>query len=139
MTPEIEAILNGGGAPSIAFPQPQAASILARFCSGLLVDYTFRAKSRATLKRLTGVDEVWSMSFKQPPPGWRLVGRFLERNVFVGLGLYPRPDLDPFAQYTARAAEVIAAWNGLIGDQAPLTSSNGENYLGNMSYDVDTF
>lgn len=44
-------------------------------------------KAQVDLKRLDNVDEVWTMRFTNKPfdSGWRVLGRFIRPNIFVGL------------------------------------------------------
>lgn len=60
------------------------------FAAGHLVTVSRRSAPGVDLEQLEDQDEVWSLCFRRPRPGWRLLGRFLERDVFVGLRLYER-------------------------------------------------
>jgi len=42
------------------------------------------SKQKPDIERLSGLDEAWVMCFRRPLPGWRLFGRFVAKNIFVG-------------------------------------------------------
>jgi hypothetical protein len=91
---------------------------------------------RVDLERLERVDEVWVLCFRAPRPGWRLMGRFIEPKVFVGLKLYERDELGTIANYTARAEQVIKEWNAVI-KREPFRSPDLGAYVGGVFNDVD--
>lgn len=118
------------------FPRATVEALIARFCTGQFVTVSREKEPEADLKRLVDVDEVWSMSFRTPRPGGRLLGRFLERDVFVGLGLYLREELGG-STYSARAADTIAEWIRMLGNIEPVRSAELANYLSHTYRDLD--
>jgi len=118
------------------FPRASAESGIAQFSAGHLV-YVSRNRAKNThLERLVGVDEVWAMCFRRPRPGGRLLGRFIERDVFVGLGAHDRHDLAG-ANYTFRAREAIALWDEKLNGVNPVRSDDLSQYLSGVYRDVD--
>ena len=89
------------------------------------------------MEKLEIVDEVWALCFRSPPPGWRLLGRFLEPMVFVGLRLYERHELGTREKYTAKANEVINDWSQTFGPIPPFRAANLGSYVDGVFRDVD--
>ncbi len=81
------------------------------------------------LERIHGVEEVWAMCYRTPPPGWRLFGRFLAKGVFVGLTLLEKHDL--VGKYEEIGKDVISKWKNLF-DIDPIKSDNLEDYIGHV-------
>src|SRR5215207_6268532 len=60
----------------------------------------------------------------QAVPGFRLFGRFIERDAFVGLRLCDRRDLRTRALYEAAAQAMIEEWARIFGNIPPLRSTD---------------
>lgn len=133
VTREIDAVLNSN-APY--FPRSTAEGLIGRFIAGQFITISRRRETEADFKLVIGVDEVWSMCFRTPRPGGRLLGRFAEPDIFVGLGLHLREELGG-ARYLKRAEEVVGAWNDRLGTVAPFRSANNLDYLNYVSRDLD--
>ena len=82
-----------------------------------------------------GHDEVWALCPRKPPPGWRILGRFYERDVFVALRAWDKHRL--FSNYALAATEVIEDWRTLFGEQPAHRGTNLTDYLSGVVNDVD--
>ena len=122
---------------SLGFPAPAADATMGRFMSGQLITVSRKSAEEVDLEQLENVDDVWVLCFRKPPPGWRLLGRFAYQDAFIGLHPYDRNELDGRPTYTAIANGVITEWKQIIGDVAPLRSSNLGDYLTGVIYDAD--
>jgi hypothetical protein len=90
----------------------------------------------ADLKCMVGVDEIWVLCFRAPRPGGRLLGRFIERDLFVGLGLYTREELAG-AAYTERGNDAVAEYERLLPHSPTVRSINLSDYLSPYFKDLD--
>ena len=92
---------------------------------------------KADLKRLVDVGEIWALAFRKPRSGGqaRLLGRFAEKGIFVGLGAHMRDDMAG-NQYEAKAAEAAARWDKEVRFP-PLVSGVLGDYLNGNFRDLD--
>jgi hypothetical protein len=129
VTEEISGVLDGGHR---SFPHVAADTLITRFLAGQMLTYSGerrkwgRRGDGPTLERLEGLDEIWTLCFRKPPPGWRLLGRFLEKGVFVGLKLIDKHDLA--GNYSSVAGDVINEWERLF-NISPLRSASVDDYV----------
>lgn len=86
------------------------------------------------LERIHGADEVWAMCFRTPPPGWRLFGRFLCKDVFVGLVFLEK--FDVVKRYEEVGGRVIEEWEKLF-NVPPLRSLSLDDYIGHVWMNID--
>lgn len=136
VVPEIEATLQGAGPPG--FPEAEATSVNDRFMVGHVISISRERRRTAVLKKVEGVDAVWSLSYRKPKPGWRLLGRFLERDVFVGLSLQPRARLGADATaFTVAAQAVVSHWQALFPGLDPESSDAADDMLSPLYWDLD--
>ncbi len=92
---------------------------------------------RADFKRMVDTDEVWIMAFRKPKLGQgRLLGRFVDRNIFVGTVIASREEIAKVS-YAAVAARVIDTWDEVTGGIPPMRSNNFEDYFGPQHIDLD--
>lgn len=128
------------GAIPNEFPSVNLEKLTNLFCAGQYVSVSLKGdpdKRRPDFERLHSVQEVWAMCFRSVKANqWRLLGRFSQKNTFVGLGLYRRPELTG-SQYTARANDVISEWQNLFGKAVPLMGQHKFDYLSGVVRDVD--
>jgi hypothetical protein len=136
LKPEIRDILDGSDV-RLGFPHREADKIVGRYVAGYLLSVTRKSAEDADLEQLEDLDDVWALCFRRPRPGYRVLGRFLERDMFVGFRLYDRHTLDGKKVYTARAAEIIHDWKRDFGSIDPLRSKDLTAYLGGVFRDVD--
>lgn len=125
--------------PTPHFPDFSADEIIGRFVAGHMMSVSRQRrewpKNQApTLERLEGIEDVWMLCFRKPPPGWRLLGRFLCKDVFVGLVLIEKKDL--FGKYEEFSGKVIAEWEDLFEVQ-PVKSDEISENLGHVWIDKD--
>ena len=124
---------------SEGFPSVNLDKLTATFCAGyfLLVSLTGDPEGKhPDFERLVEVDEVWAMCFRSEKSNqWRLLGRFLQRNAFVGLKLHRRSEL-AFGRYTPCANDMIFDWDQRFPTQPPLRGSSRLHYFSGPTKDV---
>jgi hypothetical protein len=136
VTPEIANVLDGNK-PSTGFPHVTADAIVTRIVAGHSVNVTSRReKTGTTFKRFSEAEGVWSVIFPKPPPGFRLLGRFVEKDLFVGLNLQSRDDLGG-SRYAAEISRTAEAWNALIPAVPYIDDGDVSAFLSEPYYDAD--
>jgi hypothetical protein len=118
------------------FPNVAAERLIGIFCAGQLLCIS-RKKNKALtdLERLEGHDEVWCLCPRKPKPGWRLLGRFLEKDRLV---LFRAWDKQKLARNYDRAAkEVIEDWEKQFGSASPCGGKELSDYVSGVVRDVD--
>ena len=138
MTEEIAGILDGT-AQLPRFPEVTADVLTTRYIAGHYMTVSEQKKvwkkgEGPLLERLVEVDEVWAICFRKPPPGWRLLGRFLDKDVFVGLRFIDKPDLA--GRYKEVSAEVVGVWDEHF-DFEPIRSASLDDYIGHTWVNKD--
>jgi hypothetical protein len=126
LDPRIDALLDGRIQYGL-FPQWATERLIAEFSAGWRVRVSRKkTKLKPDVERLEGYDEIWALCVRARagPPGWRILGRFYEKNVFIGLRAWDKRHL--FSHYPQAAQEVIDDWKGLFGAQAPLRSQQDD-------------
>jgi hypothetical protein len=134
LKPEIDRKLDGDDS---RFPHIEADKIVGRYVAGYLFVVTRKSARSTDLEQLEDLDEVWALCFRSPPPGFRLLGRFLGRDTFIGLRLYDRHQLGSRKIYSQLAREVIHDWERTFGSIEPLRSRDLNAYLSGPWRDVD--
>jgi hypothetical protein len=120
----------------LGFPARLADRVIGVFVAGQYLTLSQKSAPDVDMEKLENVDEIWALCFRAPPPGWRLLGRFVEATVFVGLKLYDRHELADIKTYTEKANTVITEWNAMLGILPFRASSLGE-YVRGVFRDVD--
>jgi hypothetical protein len=134
---DVSALITGRKNPAAGFPSVKYDADLGRYCKGFIVSATRRLNGKSDFKWLTGHDEVWVLSFRQPPPGWRVFGRFAKPNVFVGLCYYDREELGDLVAYNAAAKALVKKWDLAFPGVEPFRGQSFGDYLGEMHRDDD--
>jgi len=129
---EVYDLLKGLKNPEAGFPDIESDAFVTRFWKGYIVSASRREKSKAEFKWLKGHDDVWVLSFRKPPPGWRVFGRFARKNVFVAMVYYERECLLDMIVYNREAAKIPDLWNQKFPDVKPYQATHFEEYFGNM-------
>jgi hypothetical protein len=63
------------------FPAVEAERMIGIFCAGQYITLSRKKNEvRPDLEKLEGFDEVWSFCLRKPVPGWRLLGRFFQKD-----------------------------------------------------------
>jgi hypothetical protein len=110
---EIDAVLAGDARP-LGFTDTKFASCRQLYIAGMFVSGSVNGdphKRHPNFERLENVDEVWVMCFRAPHDNqWRLMGRFVEPNKFVGLALFSRRFLNGRIHYEKQATEFASRW-----------------------------
>ena len=134
---EIDAILAGRTPPNVSvdprFFDPMIGSLMQRFVAGMYVTGALRGdpkKLRPDFERLVGIEEVWAMCFREPKFNqWRLMGRFIAFNTFVGLGLYRRQFLNGEKKYHTQAERFLEHWNTIYSRSSIFSGEKIEHYI----------
>lgn len=135
VTPRINALLDGRVLPGL-FPDVEAERLVGRFSAGYLVTVSRRiTKKKPDVEQIVGANEVWAMCLRKPRPGWRLLGRWHDKNVFVALRPWEKHDLA--GKYPQACQEVIADWEGLLPGEQPHTGTEVSDYLSGVYRDDD--
>jgi hypothetical protein len=135
LDPRIDALLDGH-IDYGDFPAWAAERLIAEFSAGWLVKVSRKkTKLRPAIERLEGHNEVWALCARKPIPGWRILGRFYDKDVFVGLRAWDKRVL--FSRYAQAAQEVIDDWNDLFGAQPPHGGPTVGDYLSMQYEDLD--
>jgi hypothetical protein len=134
ITPVVEGLLRDGRQEG--FPSVEAETILARFFLGHSIWVTFESAKDCDLERLEDLDEIWAFCFRRPKPGWRLLGRFLAHNIFIGLNAYDRHQLGTAARYGHIATSAVTdRWKSIFGKTEPYRGNATRDYMGGVIYD----
>jgi len=130
---EIESVLCGA-LPTSEYPNPKFSALLQQYIAGYYLTASLCGNPNKKLKpdfeRLTDLDEVWAMCFRATRVNqWRLLGRFVRQNIFVGLGLYRRSFLNGKTTYHVRAVEFLAHWEKFEHSLPVIRSNRIEDYI----------
>jgi hypothetical protein len=135
VTPKLVALLDGQTLFG-AFPSLAAEKLIGRFSAGYLVTVSRKVtRLKPDIERIIGFDEVWALCARTPRPGWRILGRFYERDLFVALRAWEKNNL--MTKYPQAAREVIDDWQRLFGPKAPHRGGSVSDYLSGVIRDVD--
>lgn len=135
VTPEIDALLDGHVHHGI-FPDVAADKLIADYTAGWLLTVSRKkTKKRPSLEKLDGFDDVWALCARTPQPGWRLLGRFYDRNIFVALRPWDKSILA--RNYPKAAAEILEDWNRMFGARPPHRGVEVGDYVSGVVRDVD--
>jgi hypothetical protein len=115
-------------------PSPKFAATIAGFQLGHVVKVLLSGRDserkKPVFERLIGLDEVWVMCFRDPKfSQWRMFGRFIEKNVFVGLKLHTREHLGNFETYNGEGEKFIHLWNKLVPDVGFVKGGGIDEYI----------
>jgi len=137
VTREISGLLDGSDL-SVPFPRPIADVLVGRFLAGYLISValSYDRNRPPDLERLEGLDEVWALCIRPPRPGWRLFGRFIARDTFIGLTVHNRCDLGSRNRYSERAIEAIDRWEEILPMTAPHAGTSVSDYVTGVVRDV---
>jgi hypothetical protein len=114
------------------------AEVVGRFIGGHVLTVSRKCAKRRNnvdLEQLEELPETWGLCYRRPRPGWRLFGRFLERDVFVGLRLDDRHDIG--SNFAKVAHDIKDDWANTFGKVSPLLGARVEDYISGAYYDVD--
>lgn len=111
------------------FPAVEAEKMIGIFCAGQYITLSRKKnKVRPDLEKLEGFDEVWSFCLRRPVPGWRLLGRFIQKDHLILLRGWDKHKL--IKQYETASQQIIDDWEALFGTKV---SHSGEWYSGYLS------
>ena len=91
--PSIAEIFATGGLKQ-EFPHRKADGLIGLYVAGHYLTLSQRSAPDVELEKLENVSEVWALCFREPNPGFRLLGRFIEATALVGFRLYDRHTLN---------------------------------------------
>jgi hypothetical protein len=115
------------------FPAPAAEILIGIFSAGHLLTVTRRLprkKERPELEQIVGHDEVWALCVRTPTPGWRLLGRWYDKNVFVAFRAWDKHRLA--GHYPQAAQDVIDDWSQEFGAQQVHRGNHLTDYVGGV-------
>ena len=125
-------------APTPPFPRYTAAVSMDTFRAGHNVTVTRAVHGKADFKLLQNVDELWAFAIRKPRDFQaRLLGKFVQKDIFVATEIHLRSDLDNHANYHAMAVEAASKWDAITGGIKPLRSTSNSDYLGYSVRDMD--
>jgi hypothetical protein len=132
---EIASLLDGKTQFGL-FPNIEAEKRIGIFSAGYLLRVSGEiTKKKPDLERLAGFDDVWSFCIRRPPPGWRLLGRFLDKDRLILTRAWPKGKLAK--NYEKAAKEVIADWQDIFGEAEPFRRTGVKEYLSGAVRNVD--
>jgi hypothetical protein len=135
VTPEIHDLF-GGKIHAGIFPDVNTELLVGRYAAGhLLTVSRQKTTKKPDLEQVVGFDEIWALCPRIPKPGWRILGRFYERDVLVLLRPWEKTKL--FRNYPQAAADVTVDWIKIFGDRTPHTGTGIGDYLSGVFKDVD--
>ncbi len=135
VTPQIEDLLRGRTEFGV-FPEREAEIVIGRYAAGHLLTVSRQiTEERPDIEQVVGADEVWALCFRRPRPGWRLLGRFYQRDIFVALRAWDKHELS--GKYDEAAAEVVGDWKTMFGDHPACTGNSISEYMSGVLKDVD--
>jgi hypothetical protein len=138
VAPNVDALLDG--ASDALFPTYDAERLFAEFSAGWLVTVSRQMAKRKygqapQIAQVVNHDEVWALCPRKPPPGWRILGRFYAKGIFVGLRAF---DKDWLARrYETACPWVIDEWNEIFPGREPHRAATTEEYVSGLIRDVD--
>ena len=136
VTPEIDALLDGRVCFGL-FPEVAAETLIGTFSAGWLLTVTRRMpkkKERPDLEQIVDQDEIWALCIRKPPPGWRILGRWYEKNVFIGLRAWDKHKLA--RHYPKASQEVIDDWQERFGAQPVHRGDKLDDYVGGVTNEL---
>lgn len=135
VVPQIDAILDGHVYHGL-FPATETERLVGVFSAGQLVTVSRKfTKKKPDVEQIVGLQEVWALCARRPKPGWRLLGRWFAKDVFIALRAWDKTEL--FGKYPAAGQDVIDDWMELFGNQPAHSGPNVGDYLGGVFRDVD--
>jgi len=135
VTTEVADLLDGRTAFG-NFPAFEAERMIGIFCGGGYITISRKKnKVRPDLEKLEGFDEIWSFCLRRPVPGWRLLGRFFQKDHLILLRGWDKHKL--FNQYEKASEQIIEDWNALFETKVAHSGDWYSGYLGGVIRDAD--
>lgn len=133
-----EAIARVLDSPTPPFPRFTTGVSMDTFRAGHLVSVSRAVDTEPDFKLLQNVDEIWAFSVRKPEDFQaRLLGRFVQKDIFVATEMHLRTTLGAHANYHAMAVAAADNWDTVTGGIKPLRSSVNADYLGHVVRDMD--
>jgi hypothetical protein len=118
------------------FPAVEAERMIGIFCGGGYLSISRKKnKVRPDLEMLEGLDEIWSFCLRRPRPGWRLLGRFYQKDHLILLRGWDKHKL--FNRYEKASEQIIKDWNDLFGTEVAYSGDWYSGYLSGVIRDAD--
>jgi hypothetical protein len=118
------------------FPAFETERLIGVFMAGHLLTVSRQKTSqRPDMEQIVGADEVWALCSRRPRPGWRFLGRWLDRGIFVVCRAWEKGDL--FPRYPEACKQVIDDWDQMLPGVRPHTAREIGDYVGEVCHDVD--
>ena len=123
------------------FPSVNLETLTTLFWSGQYISVSMLGDPKGrhpNFEKLHTVDEMWAMCFRSPKQNqWRLFGRFMQKNHFFGIALFPRNELGSVKNYNEKAHEAAFQWDRMLPGAPVVRSQVKESYLSGVVKDVD--
>lgn len=118
------------------FPQVEAEILIGVYAAGWLMRVSRqKTDEKPDIEQIVGQDEVWAICPRKPAPGWRILGRFYQKDIFIGLDAVDKHKLA--RNYEKFSAETIKRWGEIFPQCDPLRGQNISDYLSGVTKDVD--
>lgn len=135
VTPHIEDLLRGRTEFGV-FPDREAEVLIGRYAAGhLLTVSRAMTEEKPDIEQIVDADEVWALCPRRPKPGWRILGRFYDKDIFIAFRAWDKTKL--FGNYPKATAEVISDWEALFDKRLPHSGKEISDYLSGVIKDVD--
>ncbi len=119
-----------------SFPALEAERMIGIFCAGQYFTLSRKKNEvRPDLEMLEGFNEVWSLCLRKPVPGWRLLGRFIQKDHLILLRGWDKREL--FKQYPTAAQQIIDDWKNLFETEVAHSGEWYSGYLSGVIRDAD--
>ena len=140
ITPEIATVLQN--TENAIYNFRELRNVIRSFLAGYFVTVSLKGadKTKADFKRLAGLDEIWALCSRKPKSEqYRILGRFADRDIFVGLALYHRVELGDRSNYHSIAKKIGSDWDRILPNLTSVSSQEVKSYFGGVYRDVDEF
>jgi hypothetical protein len=140
LSPEIASVLRE--TENATFDFRELRNVIRSFLAGhfVTVSLTGAARTKADFKRLTGLNEIWTLCSRKPrSEQYRILGRFADKDIFVGLALFDRETLGNRNNYHMLAQTAETEWNRILPGRKPFAGRSVEAYFGGVYRNVDEF
>jgi hypothetical protein len=118
------------------FPEFEAERMIGIFCVGGYLRISRKKNNlRPDLERLEGFDEIWSFCLRRPVPGWRLLGRLIQKDHLILLRGWDKHKL--FNQYEKASEQIVDDWEALFGTKVAHSGDWYSGYFSGVIRDVD--
>ncbi len=142
VVPKIADLINSHDVET-AFPHRLADLVIGRYLKGhcvwICLTREEHPKTDVDLKRLENADEIWNFRFAKRSTrynGWRVFGRFLGSDFFVGLVAVSRDKFRYQSDWDLHIDETKKRWSNYFPTTEPFRSASVSDYVSGYIKDV---